>query len=89
MKSLYVFVNWLYTFQTIICLKHVQPVNEKIKTIHKNSCISLVYIHNVYSSVSSLELTELLLYYHDATSEMAQYLRRTDTPNRKLALLQL
>ena len=25
--------------------KHVQPLNEKIKTIHKNLCISLVYIH--------------------------------------------
>ena len=25
--------------------KHVEPFNEKIKTIHKNLCISLVYIH--------------------------------------------
>ena len=25
--------------------KHVEPVNEKIKTIHQNLCISLVYIH--------------------------------------------
>ena len=25
--------------------KHVEPFNEKIKTIHKNLCVSLVYIH--------------------------------------------
>ena len=25
--------------------KHVEPFNEKIKIIHKNLCISLVYIH--------------------------------------------
>ena len=25
--------------------KHVEPFNEKIKTIHKNLCISFVYIH--------------------------------------------
>ena len=25
--------------------KHVEPFNERIKTIHKNLCISLVYIH--------------------------------------------
>ena len=26
--------------------KHVEPFNEKIKNIHKNLCISLVYIHS-------------------------------------------
>ena len=25
--------------------KHVEPINEKIRIIHKNLCISLVYIH--------------------------------------------
>ena len=44
-NSLYFFVNWLHMFQTIISPKHVEAVNEKIKTIHKNLCISLVYIH--------------------------------------------
>ena len=32
-------------FRTIISPKHVEPFNEKIKIIHKNLCISLVYIH--------------------------------------------
>ena len=44
-NSLYFFVNWLYMFRTNDSPKHVEPVNEKIKTVHKNLCISLVYIH--------------------------------------------
>ena len=28
------------------CSKHVEPFNEKIKTIHKNLCIPLVYVHS-------------------------------------------
>ena len=39
------FVKWSYTFVTIISPAYVQPFSEKIKTIHKNLCISLVYIH--------------------------------------------
>ena len=33
--------------------KHVEPFNEKIKTIHKNLCISLVYIHTFNASLHS------------------------------------
>ena len=43
--SLYFFFEWLYRFRTIISPKPVEPLNEKIKTDHKNLCISLVYIH--------------------------------------------
>ena len=45
-NSLYFFVKWLYMFRTIISPKHVEPFNEKIKTIHNNLCISLVCIHS-------------------------------------------
>ena len=34
--------SWLWTNDSP---KHGEPFNEKIKTIHKNLCISLVYIH--------------------------------------------
>ena len=44
-NSLYFFVKWLYMFRTNDSPKHVHPFNEKIKTIHKNLCISLIYIH--------------------------------------------
>ena len=41
-------------FRTIISPKHVEPFNEKIKIIHKNLCISLVYIHIAKTSVRNL-----------------------------------
>ena len=31
--------------------KHVEPINEKIKIIHKNLCISLLYIHIAQSII--------------------------------------
>ena len=34
--------SWWWTNDS---LKYVEPVNEKINIIHKNLCISLVYIH--------------------------------------------
>ena len=47
-------------FRTIISPKHVEPFNEKIKTIHKNLCISLVYIQKFvgicHYSLKTLEL---------------------------------
>ena len=36
------FCSWWWTNDSP---KHVEPINEKIKIIHKNMCISLVYIH--------------------------------------------
>ena len=44
-NSLYIFIKWLYMFRTNDSPKHVEPFNENIKTIRKNLCISLVYIH--------------------------------------------
>ena len=44
-NSLYFFVNWLYMFRTNDSPKHVEPINEKIKIIHKKLCTSLVCIH--------------------------------------------
>ena len=44
-NSLYFFVKLLYMFRTIISPKHVEPFTEKIRTIPKNLCISLVYIN--------------------------------------------
>ena len=44
-NSLYFFFKWLYMFRTSDIPKHVEKFNEKIKTIYKNLCMSLVYIH--------------------------------------------
>ena len=44
-NSLYFFIKWLCVFQTNDSPKHAEQFNEKIRTIHKNLCISLVYIH--------------------------------------------
>ena len=51
--------------------KHVEPFNEKIKTIHKNLCISLVYIHiailcTVRTASKSLNV---LTHFRDCSSE--------------------
>ena len=51
-NSLHFYVKWLYMFRTNDNPKHVQPFNVKIKTIHKNLCSSLVYIHNAFCVVS-------------------------------------
>ena len=46
--------------------KHVEPFNEKIKTIHKNLCISLIYIHiAIWCTVHTMSNSKptLLVYY--------------------------
>jgi hypothetical protein len=39
------YVWLLYGYRKDCSPKHVEPINEKIKIIHKNLCISLIYIH--------------------------------------------
>ena len=51
--------SWWWTNDS---LKHAEPFNEKIKVIHKNLCISLVYIHTaiwctVHTSKSILDIS--------------------------------
>ena len=44
--ALYSLLNVAPDDGLMIVRKNVQPFNEKMKTIQKNLCISLVYIHN-------------------------------------------
>ena len=53
-NSLYFFVKWLCMFWTNDSPKHAEPFNEKIKTIHKTLCISLVYIHTGWMSALNI-----------------------------------
>ena len=51
-NNLYFFIKWLYTFRTNDSPKHVEPFNEKIKTIH-NNCASRWFI---YTSASRFDM---------------------------------
>ena len=60
-NSPYFFIKLLCMFRTIISLKHTEPFNEKIKTIHKNLCILLVYIHIVVVSHFCMWLNNFII----------------------------